>query len=46
MRSDAARLRACWQADEPAFGVWSSLADPVVAEVLAAGDADYVCVHL
>lgn len=44
MRSDAARLRARWQADEPAFGVWSSLADPVVAEVLAAGDADYVCV--
>ncbi|MBU4336694.1 MAG: 2,4-dihydroxyhept-2-ene-1,7-dioic acid aldolase [Actinobacteria bacterium] len=44
MRADAAALRALWAADTPAFGAWSTLADPVVAELLAAGPADYVCV--
>jgi 4-hydroxy-2-oxoheptanedioate aldolase len=40
------RLRRCWRADRPALGVWSSLADPAVAELLAATDVDYVCVDL
>lgn len=42
----SARLRERWQAGRPALGVWSSLADPVVAELLAATDVDYVCVDL
>ena len=41
-----ARLRGLWQQDRPAVGLWSVLADPVVAEMLAATDADYVCVDL
>jgi 4-hydroxy-2-oxoheptanedioate aldolase len=40
------RLRARWRADEPAFGIWSALADPVVAELLAVSEFDYVCVDL
>jgi 4-hydroxy-2-oxoheptanedioate aldolase len=43
VRSDATRLRTLWAAGRPAFGAWSILADPVVAEILAAGEADYVC---
>jgi 4-hydroxy-2-oxoheptanedioate aldolase len=40
------RLRARWRDGVPAFGVWSTLSDPVVAELLAASDFDYVCVDL
>lgn len=40
------RLRELWAADRPAYGVWSGLADPVVAELLAATAFDYVCVDL
>jgi len=39
-------LRDRWSADVPAFGLWSTLADPVVAELLAASPFDYVCVDL
>jgi 4-hydroxy-2-oxoheptanedioate aldolase len=42
----ADRLRNRWAQGRPAFGVWSVLADPVVAELLAATDFDYVCVDL
>ena len=41
-----ARLRGLWQQDRPAVGVWSSLADPVVAELLAWTGFDYVCIDL
>jgi 4-hydroxy-2-oxoheptanedioate aldolase len=40
------RLRARWRAQQPAFGVWSTLADATVAELLAAAPFDYVCVDL
>ncbi|HEY1819000.1 MAG TPA: aldolase/citrate lyase family protein [Trebonia sp.] len=30
--------------DRPAFGLWCSSADPLVAEVLAASGPDYVCI--
>ena len=39
-------LRDLWAADQPAFGLWSCLADPVVAELLAATDFDYVVCDL
>jgi 4-hydroxy-2-oxoheptanedioate aldolase len=40
------RLRALWREDRPAYAVWSCLADPVVAELLAAGPFDTVVVDL
>jgi 4-hydroxy-2-oxoheptanedioate aldolase len=42
--SDAARLRARWARGETAIGLWSVIADPMVAEVLGASAADVVCV--
>lgn len=39
-------LRELWSADRPAFGLWSTVADPVVAELMASGPFDYVCVDL
>lgn len=42
----ADRLRRLWAADRPAFGVWSSLVDPAVAELVAGTDFDYVAVDL
>jgi len=42
----ANHLRELWAQGAPAFGVWSSLPDPTVAEMLAAGPFDYVCVDL
>jgi len=42
----AARLRDRWAQDRPAFGIWSMLADPAVAELVAATEFDYVCVDL
>lgn len=40
------RLRALWREDRPAYALWSCLADPVVAELLAAGPFDTVVVDL
>ena len=45
-RRSADRLRTLWEADRPAFGIWSSLADTAVAELLAASRFDYVCCDL
>lgn len=39
-------LRRLWGSGKPALGLWSSLADPVVAELLGNGPFDYVCVDL
>ncbi|MCL3859754.1 aldolase/citrate lyase family protein [Actinotalea sp. K2] len=44
--ASAAHLRDLWARDLPAFGLWSVLADPAVAEVLAASPFDYVCLDL
>lgn len=40
------RLRALWREDRPAFALWSCLADPVVAELVAGGPFDTVIVDL
>ncbi|HEY0187870.1 MAG TPA: aldolase/citrate lyase family protein [Cellulomonas sp.] len=37
-------VRARWAAGEAACGVWSTLPDPVVAELLGRAGYDYVCV--
>jgi 4-hydroxy-2-oxoheptanedioate aldolase len=42
----AARLRELWAQDRPAFGLWSSARDTVVAELVAGAPHDYVCVDL
>jgi 4-hydroxy-2-oxoheptanedioate aldolase len=42
----SAHLRGLWSNQLPAYGVWSVLADPIVAELLAASAFDYVCVDL
>jgi 4-hydroxy-2-oxoheptanedioate aldolase len=39
-------LRDLWSQDLPAFGLWSTLADTIVAELLAASAFDYICVDL
>lgn len=39
-------LRHRWAAGEAARGVWSTLPDPVVAELLGRAGYDYVCVDL
>ena len=44
--ASSARLTARWQDDRAAVGLWSGLADPVVAELLAATAFDYVCLDL
>jgi 4-hydroxy-2-oxoheptanedioate aldolase len=44
--STSEHLRALWQQDRPAFGLWSSLTDPPTVELLAATPFDYVCVDL
>lgn len=41
-----AHLRSLWSRDTPAFGLWSSLTDPAVAELLAQQAFDYTCVDL
>ncbi len=46
-RTDApTRLQDLWEQDRPAFGIWSSLADPVVAALVAGGPFDYTCIDL
>ncbi len=42
----SAHLRALWADGRPAFGLWSLLADPVAAELLAATDLDFAVVDL
>src|SRR3954464_13794711 len=42
----SARLRELWSRDLPAFGLWSSSRDTVVAELVAGAPHDYVCVDL
>jgi 4-hydroxy-2-oxoheptanedioate aldolase len=42
----SARLRDVWSRDRPALGLWSVLADPAVAELLAGSPFDYVCLDL
>lgn len=39
-------LRTLWAAGRPAFGLWSSLPDASVAELLAGSPFDYVCVDV
>jgi len=39
-------LRARWAAGETAFGLWSGMASPFAAELLARAGADYVCIDM
>lgn len=45
-RDDRATLHALLAADQPAFGLWMTVSDPIVAEVLAAAPFDFVLVDL
>jgi 4-hydroxy-2-oxoheptanedioate aldolase len=40
------RLRQKWDAEEPAFGLWSAVPSSLIAELAAASGFDYVCVDL
>jgi 4-hydroxy-2-oxoheptanedioate aldolase len=40
------RLRAKWEADEPAFGLWAGIPSSITAELAALAGYDYVCVDL
>jgi 4-hydroxy-2-oxoheptanedioate aldolase len=40
------RLRAKWEAGEPAFGLWAGIPTSITAELAAAAGYDYVCVDL
>lgn len=40
------RLRAKWDAGEPAFGLWAAIPSSLTAELAAAAGYDYVCVDL
>jgi 4-hydroxy-2-oxoheptanedioate aldolase len=40
------RLRAKWEADEPAFGLWAGIPTSLTAELAGAAGYDYVCVDL
>jgi 4-hydroxy-2-oxoheptanedioate aldolase len=40
------RLRAKWEAGEPAFGLWGGIPSSLTAELAAAAGYDYVCVDL
>jgi 4-hydroxy-2-oxoheptanedioate aldolase len=40
------RLRAKWNAGEPAFGLWAAIPSSLTAELAAAVGYDYVCVDL
>ena len=40
------RLRAKWEAGEPAFGLWGAIPSSLTAELAAAAGYDYVCVDL
>ncbi|QXT61782.1 HpcH/HpaI aldolase family protein [Tessaracoccus palaemonis] len=41
-----ARLRDTWAGGDGAYGIWSSIPDASVAELVAASEADYVCIDL
>jgi 4-hydroxy-2-oxoheptanedioate aldolase len=40
------RLRAKWEGDEPAFGLWAGIPSSITAELAALAGYDYVCVDL
>ena len=40
------RLRAKWEAGQPAFGLWGGIPTSLTAELAAAAGYDYVCVDL
>jgi 4-hydroxy-2-oxoheptanedioate aldolase len=40
------RLRAKWDAGQPAFGLWGAIPSSLTAELAAAAGYDYVCVDL
>lgn len=40
------RLRAKWEAGQPAFGLWAAIASSLTAETAAAAGFDYVCIDL
>jgi 4-hydroxy-2-oxoheptanedioate aldolase len=40
------RLRAKWEAGEPAFGLWAAIPSSLTAELAGAAGYDYVCVDL
>ncbi|MBV9804441.1 MAG: hypothetical protein JO130_14670 [Solirubrobacterales bacterium] len=40
------RLRAKWEAGEPAFGLWAGIPTALTAELAGAAGYDYVCVDL
>jgi 4-hydroxy-2-oxoheptanedioate aldolase len=40
------RLRAKWDAGQPAFGMWAGIPSSLTAELAAAAGYDYVCVDL
>jgi 4-hydroxy-2-oxoheptanedioate aldolase len=40
------RLRAKWEAGEPAFGLWGGIPSSLTAELAGAAGYDYVCVDL
>lgn len=42
----AARLRARWEAAQPAFGLWAALPASITAEMAGGAGYDYVCVDL
>jgi 4-hydroxy-2-oxoheptanedioate aldolase len=44
--STAKRLRAKWEAGEPAFGMWAAIPSSLTAELAARVGYDYVCVDL
>ncbi len=45
-RRGAGRLRAKWQAGEPAFGLWAAIASSLTVELAGVIGYDYVCVDL
>jgi 4-hydroxy-2-oxoheptanedioate aldolase len=40
------RLRAMWESDETAFGMWAGIPSSITAELAALAGYDYVCVDL
>lgn len=42
----SSHLRALWAGDQAAYGLWTSFADPAVAELEATSPFDYLCVDL
>jgi 4-hydroxy-2-oxoheptanedioate aldolase len=40
------RLRAKWEADEPAFGLWAGIPSSITPELAGLAGYDYVCVDL